>query len=138
MIGNTLGHYEIVEKLGSGGMGDVYRARDTKLDRDVALKLLPTESARDPQSRIRFEREARAIARLKHPNIVRVYGMGRARGMLYIASEFVDGRDLYAELKQKGLVDIDWALAIVHDVAAGLDHRARLLDDHVRHFHVAR
>jgi serine/threonine protein kinase len=90
MIGNTLGHYEITKKLGSGGMGDVYRAHDTKLGRDVALKVLPSEAAGDPERRKRFEREARAIASLKHPNIVTIYSVEEVEGTHFLTMELVD------------------------------------------------
>ncbi len=75
MVGKTLGHYEILEPLGKGGMGDVYRARDTKLDRDVAIKVLPEDLAADPDRLARFEREAKLLAALSHPNIAAIYGL---------------------------------------------------------------
>jgi serine/threonine-protein kinase len=74
LIGRTLGHYRIVEKIGEGGMGEVYRARDEKLDRDVAIKVLPEEVAKHPDRLARFEREAKALAALNHPNIMTVHG----------------------------------------------------------------
>ena len=76
MIGKTVAHYEILDKLGSGGMGEVYRARDSKLDRDVAIKVLPEAFARDAQRMKRFEREAKVLASLNHPNIGAIYGLG--------------------------------------------------------------
>ena len=78
MIGRTLLHYEILEKLGEGGMGEVWLARDTKLDREVALKMLPEEFASDPERMARFEREARVLASLNHPNIAHLYGLETA------------------------------------------------------------
>ncbi len=75
MVGKTLGHYEILEPLGKGGMGEVYRARDTKLDRDVAIKLLPEDFATDPDRLARFEREAKLLASLNHANIAAIYGL---------------------------------------------------------------
>ena len=75
MIGRTLAHYRITAALGAGGMGEVYRARDTKLDRDVAVKVLPGEFAQDPDRMARFEREARVLASLNHPNIAHLYGL---------------------------------------------------------------
>ena len=75
MIGETLGHYEVVAKLGEGGMSEVYRARDTKLRRDVALKVLPDAVATDPQRLARFQREAQVLASLNHPNIAHIYGV---------------------------------------------------------------
>ena len=80
MIGKTLAHYKILEKIGSGGMGDVYLAEDTKLDRKVALKVLPPELAESEERRARFTREAKAIAALNHPNIVTVYSVEEAEG----------------------------------------------------------
>ncbi len=75
MVGKTLGHYEILEPLGKGGMGEVYRARDTKLDRDVAIKVLPEDFASDPDRLARFEREAKLLASLNHANIAAIYGL---------------------------------------------------------------
>ena len=94
MIGKTLVHYEILDKLGAGGMGEVYRARDTKLDRDVALKILPAEHGRRaPSGAARFKREASAIAALKHPNIVTVYSVEEDEGVHFITMELVRGQD---------------------------------------------
>ena len=76
MVGKTLGHYEILEPLGAGGMGEVYRARDTTLDRDVAIKVLPEDFATDPERLARFEREAKLLASLNHANIAAIYGLG--------------------------------------------------------------
>ena len=75
MIGKNIGPYEVVAKLGAGGMGEVFRARDTRLDRDVALKFLPESFAADPDRRMRFEREAKTLAALNHPNIAAIYGI---------------------------------------------------------------
>ena len=80
MIGQTLSHFEIVDKLGSGGMGDVYRARDTKLGRDVAIKVLPVEFSRDEERLARFKREAKVLASLNHPNIASIYGLEHSEG----------------------------------------------------------
>ncbi len=85
MVGTQLLHYKIVEKLGQGGMGEVYRARDTKLDRDVALKVLPSDMANDPERRMRFEREAKAVAALKHPNIVTIHSVEEDHGSYFIS-----------------------------------------------------
>jgi len=103
MLGETLAHYEILEKLGSGGMGDVYRARDTKLGRDVAIKVLPAEFSKDPERRKRFEREAQAIAALKHPNIVTIHSVEETDGVHYITMEFVEGETLSARIPKDGL-----------------------------------
>src|SRR5947209_2579516 len=94
MIGSRIGVYEIVSRLGEGGMGEVYRAHDTRLGRDVALKILPADVANDLSRRQRFELEARAVAALNHPNIVAVYDVGNENGVFYIVSELVDGEPL--------------------------------------------
>ena len=92
MIGKTLSHYRIVEKIGEGGMGEVYRARDTKLDRDVALKVLPEAFTSDPDRLARFEREAKVLASLNHPNIGHIYGLEEAGGVKALVLELVEGR----------------------------------------------
>jgi serine/threonine protein kinase len=94
MIGRTLSHYKVLEPLGSGGMGDVYLAEDTKLDRKVALKVLPPELADSEERRARFQREAKAIAALNHPNIVHVYSVEEADGIHFITMELVKGKTL--------------------------------------------
>jgi Tol biopolymer transport system component len=103
MIGKTLGRYRILEKLGSGGMGEVYRARDASLDRDVALKILPAAAAADPGRRHRFEREAKAVASLQHPNIVTIFSVEEADGILFLTMELVDGATLDAVIPGTGL-----------------------------------
>lgn len=87
MIGRTLFHYKILEKLGSGGMGDVYLAEDTKLSRRVALKVLPPHLAQSEERRMRFEREAKAVAALNHPNIVTVHSIEESEGVHFITME---------------------------------------------------
>jgi Tol biopolymer transport system component/predicted Ser/Thr protein kinase len=120
--GDKLGPYEILSPIGAGGMGEVYRARDTRLGRDVALKILPAELANDTSRRQRFELEARAVAALSHPNIVAVYDVGPG----YIVSELVDGEPLRgAELGPRKAIEIATqiasGLAVAHD--AGIVHR---------------
>src|SRR6516165_5256738 len=125
-----LGAYEILDKLGEGGMGEVWRARDDRLNRSVAIKILPSDVANDPMRRARFEQEARSLGALNHPNIVAVYATGQDNGTTYIVSELVDGETLRAILDRGPLgsrkavqfgVQIAEALAAAH--AAGIVHR---------------
>src|SRR5579872_1694630 len=93
-IGDKLGYYQVISLLGQGGMGEVYRARDTRLKREVALKVLPAEFSNDSARRQRFEQEARAVAALNHPNIVAIYDVGEENGVSFIVTELVDGESL--------------------------------------------
>src|SRR5678809_168324 len=94
MAGQRVGHYEVVAKLGEGGMGEVYRARDTNLGRDVALKILPEAVAADSERLARFEREARTLASLNHPHIAAIYGFEKTSGAPALVMELVEGEDL--------------------------------------------
>src|SRR5438034_7138491 len=107
--GTRLGVYEILVLLGSGGMGEVYKARDTRLDRIVAIKVLPTSLASDPQFRDRFDREARTISQLDHPHICTLYDVGEQDGISFLVMQHLEGETLEARLK-KGALPIDQAL----------------------------
>ena len=119
MIGKTILHYKIVEKLGEGGMGIVYKAQDTKLDRFVALKFLPQHLSQDDESKKRFIHEAKAASALDHPNICTIYEIGKTDGEMFIAMEYIDGELLQAII-ERGPLPIDEALTIVHQIAEGL------------------
>jgi TolB-like protein/tetratricopeptide (TPR) repeat protein len=119
MIGKTLGHYQITEKLGEGGMGEVYRATDTKLGRDVALKVLPVEMARSPERLARFQREARAVAALNHPHIVTIFSVEEAEGIHFLTMELVEGQSLDRLIPAQGL-PLKRILAIVSALAEAL------------------
>src|SRR5215213_3245607 len=115
--GSRVGACEILSALGAGGMGEVYRARDTRLQRDVAIKVLPDLFARDPERLARFEREARMLAALNHPHIAQVYGVeGTA-----LVMEFVDGEDLSQRLARAGAIPLDEALPIAAQIAEALE-----------------
>ncbi len=94
MIGQALAHYRVTAAIGAGGMGEVYRATDTKLGRDVALKVLPAELAQDPDRLARFRREAQLLASLNHPGIAAIHGLEEADGQLFLVLELVEGEDL--------------------------------------------
>jgi eukaryotic-like serine/threonine-protein kinase len=117
--GTKLGPYEIVSPLGAGGMGEVYRARDPRLGRDVALKILHSDVAADPDRRARFEREARTVAALNHPNIVALYEVGVADGVAYTVSELVEGEPLRAQMRQ-GVLPVRQVVELAMQLADGM------------------
>src|SRR5512146_1781451 len=119
LAGTRLGPYEVLSPLGAGGMGEVYRARDTRLGREVAVKVLPDDLARDPERRRRFEGEARAASALSDPHIVAVFDVGEESGVHFFASELVDGSDL-RRLIDSGPVPLKKALDLAEQMAAGL------------------
>ena len=119
MIGKRLAHYEITGSIGKGGMGEVYRARDTKLGRDVAIKVLPTEMSGDPERLARFDREARTLATLQHPNIASIYGFESADNVRFLVMELVDGEDLSQRLQQ-GSLAVGEVVDLANQLAEGL------------------
>src|SRR5438552_1824309 len=128
--GQTLGHYEILSLLGSGGMGEVYLADDTRLNRKIALKLLPPHFTINPDRVRRFEREARAASALNHPNLVTIYKIGQSNSAHFIATEFVDGKTVRQLINEKPLklsetlsVAVQVAGALMGAHAAGIVHR---------------
>src|SRR5260370_20187925 len=118
--GAHLGPYEILSALGAGGMGEVYRAHDTKLNRGVALKILPDAFASDPDRMARFTREAQTLAALNHPNIAHIHGLEESNGVRALAMELVEGEDL-AQRIARGAIPIDEALPIAKQIAEALE-----------------
>ena len=122
--GTRLGPYEIVSAIGAGGMGEVYRARDTRLDRTVAIKVLPEHVASDPDLKQRFEREAKTISSLNHPHICTLHDIGSQDGIDFLVMEYLEG-DTLAQRLEKGALPLDQALKIAIEIADALDKAHR-------------
>lgn len=120
MLGSTIAHYKVTAKLGKGGMGEVYRATDSKLDRDVAIKILPEEFASHPERLARFEREAKALAKLKHPNIGYIHGFDQHEGKWFLVLELIEGETL-AERLRTGPMPVDEVLNVFKQIAEALE-----------------
>src|SRR5713101_6493447 len=122
--GTKLGPYEIVAPLGAGGMGEVYRARDTRLDRTVALKILPAHLSDDPEAKQRFDREARTISSLNHPNICTLHDVGHQDGIDYLVMEYLEGETL-ADRLRKGPLPVEQVLKYGIELCEGLEKAHR-------------
>src|SRR6201998_1012401 len=119
--GTCLGSYELSAQIGVGGMGEVYQAHDTKLGRDVAIKVLPEGFAHDPERLSRFQREAKMLAALNDPNIATIYGLEQSNGTSYLVMELVSGETLADRIKREGAVPIEEALALAKQIAEALE-----------------
>src|ERR1035441_6975096 len=125
--GTRLGPYEIQSPLGAGGMGEVYRARDTRLDRTVAIKLLPSHLSSNPEALQRFDREARAISSLNHPNVCQLYDVGLQDGTSYLVMEYLEGETL-ADRLSKGPLPLDQVLKCGIEICEGLEKAPHVTD----------
>src|ERR1700693_2991960 len=119
--GTRLGSYEVLAQIGAGGMGEVYQAHDTKLGRDVAIKVLPEAFAHDPEKLSRFEREAKLLASLNHPNIATIHGLEDSSGTSYLVMELVSGENLAERVKREGAVPVEESLTIAKQIAEALE-----------------
>src|SRR5262245_11069340 len=123
LSGKVAGRYEIKGALGKGAMGQVYLARDTRLDRDVALKVMVAQIADDPERKTRFEREAKAVAKMTHPNVVSVYDTGeQPDGSPWIVMEYLKGQDLHKRMRQAPPLTLEEKVGIISHVLKGLGH----------------
>ena len=120
MIGSVLGSYQVLSKLGEGGMGEVYRAKDSKLKREVALKVLPADVAGDRERLARFQREAEVLASLNHPHIAQIFGLEESDGVTALVMELVEGEDLSTRIA-RGPIPLDEALSIAKQIAEALE-----------------
>src|SRR5271168_1085642 len=118
--GKKLGPYEILSAAGAGGMGEVYRAKDTRLDRTVAIKVLPEHLSADPEAKLRFDREARAISSLNHPNLCSLFDIGSQDDIDYLVMEYMEGESLANRLA-KGALPIHQVLKISIEICEGLE-----------------
>ena len=118
--GTTISHYRIVEKIGAGGMGEIYLAEDTNLNRQIAIKVLPALFGTDPERQARFEREAKLLAMLNHPNLATVYGFESAESRRFLVMEMVEGETLTEQIA-RGPIPLDEALDICRQVAQGME-----------------
>src|SRR6202030_191006 len=119
--GTKLGSYEVLSQIGTGGMGEVYQAHDTKLGRDVANKVLPEAFAHDPEKLSRFQREAKLLASLNHPNIATIHGLEDSNGTSYLVMELVPGENLAERVKREGAVPVEESLTIAKQIAEALE-----------------
>jgi serine/threonine protein kinase len=134
LIGQTLSHFKITAKLGEGGMGEVYLAEDTKLGREIALKILPTDLATSQERLERFQREARTLAAVDHPNIVHIYSVEQAAGVHFLTMQLIRGEELSERIPATGMALRDFfdvavpladALSAAHEKGITLDHRTQ-------------
>ena len=125
--GTRLAQYEILDQLGAGGMGEVYRARDTKLDRDVAVKVLPGVLAQDSERMTRFRREAKLLASFNHAHIATLHGLEESNGQQFLVMELVEGEDLADRIRRKGRLSARESVEIVKQVARALGRNGERL-----------